>query len=363
MWIFTRKSELVSVGLVLGLLSACGYAEWPPRDQSLRDVNAPSGASAPASRSTTGNPNAFVGASAVVVGKGDTVYALSKRHRVPMRAIIEANGLEAPFVLHIGQRIVLPRAKTHKIVRGDTLFGIANTYDVNAFELARLNGLKKPYVIHVGNALILPDSAPQSISKPAVTPGKPETLAQSPAASNSSEKKKTAAPSKTQSPPPTPAWVSPPQIKKASVTKTPKPPARKALSKPPAKSSKGFLWPIQGKIISGYGAKSKGLRNDGINIRADRGSPVRAAENGVVAYAGNELRGFGNLLLIKHADGWVTAYAHNDALLVKRGDKIKRGQKIATVGSTGNVSTPQLHFEIRRGNKARDPKKYLRGRA
>ena len=132
------------------------------------------------------------------------------------------------------------------------------------------------------------------------------------------------------------------------------------VPRPPATTAKGFQWPVRGRVVSGFGAKAKGLRNDGINIAAKRGSPVRAAENGVVAYAGNELRGFGNLLLLKHSGGWITAYAHNDKLLVKRGQKIKKGQNIATVGSTGNVRTPQLHFELRKGKRARDPKKYLR---
>ncbi len=114
-------------------------------------------------------------------------------------------------------------------------------------------------------------------------------------------------------------------------------------------------------MISGFGAKAKGLHNDGINIAAKRGAPVKAAENGVVVYAGNELRGFGNLLLIKHADGWVTAYAHNDKVLVKRGQRVGKGQRIATVGSTGGVKSPQLHFEMRRGRTPRDPRKYLQG--
>ena len=103
------------------------------------------------------------------------------------------------------------------------------------------------------------------------------------------------------------------------------------------------------------------MRNDGINIATRRGASVVAAENGVVVYAGNELRGFGNLLLIKHSGGWVTAYAHNEKVLVKRGAKVSKGQPIATVGSTGSVKKPQLHFEMRRGRVARDPRKYLRG--
>jgi murein DD-endopeptidase MepM/ murein hydrolase activator NlpD len=120
------------------------------------------------------------------------------------------------------------------------------------------------------------------------------------------------------------------------------------------------LWPVNGHVISHFGPKAGGLHNDGINIAAARGTRVRAAENGVVAYAGNELRGFGNLLLIRHGDGWVSAYAHNDRLLVGRGDSVRRGQAIALVGMTGNVATPQLHFELRRGANPVDPLDYLR---
>ncbi len=343
--------------LALGLLTACGYAEWPPRDNRLRDVNASQ--TQPRPRTAT----AFVGASAVVVGKGDSVYGLSKRHKVPMRAIIEANGLVAPFVLHIGQRLELPRGQAHTIKRGDTLFAIATLYDVNAFELARINGLKKPYVIHVGNLLVLPSSARVA----AVTIAKSPLAGSQPSKSNAAKIETPSPPGSTRKTKPdtptTAAWVAPPKRQSASAVATQIRPQRKSLAAPTAKSRKGFLWPVSGKIISNYGVKSKGLRNDGINIQARRGNAVLASENGIVAYAGNELRGFGNLLLIKHAGGWVTAYAHNEQLLVKRGQQIKRGQKIATIGSTGNVSSPQLHFEIRQGNKAKDPKKYLRGKA
>jgi len=120
-------------------------------------------------------------------------------------------------------------------------------------------------------------------------------------------------------------------------------------------SGRKFLLPVNGKLTARFGSVSNGLHNDGINIAAPRGTPVRAAQNGVVAYAGNELKGFGNLLLIRHANGWMTAYAHNDVLLVKRGDQVKRGQVIARVGSTGNVATPQLHFELRHNTEAVDP--------
>jgi murein DD-endopeptidase MepM/ murein hydrolase activator NlpD len=128
---------------------------------------------------------------------------------------------------------------------------------------------------------------------------------------------------------------------------------------PPPRSSSRFHMPLHGKVISVYGPGNGGLHNDGINIMASKGASVEAAENGVVVYAGNELQGFGNLLLIKHAGGWTSAYAHNDSVIVKRGQKVKRGEMVAHAGSTGNVSKPQLHFELRHGANAVDPTKYL----
>lgn len=130
------------------------------------------------------------------------------------------------------------------------------------------------------------------------------------------------------------------------------------MAQPPSRSG-GFAWPLAGRLVSKYGPKAGGLHNDGINIAAPKGTPVRVAENGVVAYAGNELRGFGNLLLVRHADGWMTAYAHLDRLLVGRGETVRQGETIATVGKTGAVDAPQLHFEIRRGSQAFDPLVYL----
>jgi murein DD-endopeptidase MepM/ murein hydrolase activator NlpD len=131
------------------------------------------------------------------------------------------------------------------------------------------------------------------------------------------------------------------------------------LPQPPRRSSGRFAWPAQGRVISPFGSKPGGLQNDGINIALPKGAPVRAAENGVVAYAGNEIRGFGNLLLIKHDGGWMSAYGHNDQLLVKQGDRVKRGQLVAKAGATGAVSSPQLHFELRKAGGAVDPLAHL----
>jgi len=316
---FPAPAPAPALALALALaVGGCGGLEWPP--PGPRDANTPPAASSPSARAASSA--AFIGAGAVIAGNGDTVYGLSRRHRVPVRAIIEANRLRPPYHLKAGQRVVLPRGRQHAVRRGETLYGIARRYDANPYALARANGLTPPYEIRAGQTLDLPGAGGVPAAETAPGNGR----AASPAIERSPGK-----------PPPA------------------------AIPRPPAASGEGFIWPVRGRVISGFGAKAKGLRNDGINIAAARGTPVIAAENGVVAYAGNELRGFGNLLLVKHAGGWVSAYAHNDKLLVRRGQKVGKGQRIATVGSTGGVKSPQLHFEMRRGRTARDPRKYLRG--
>ncbi len=310
---------LILTALALG---ACGSVEWPLPRVGPQDANraASSGPQPTQSKLSTAQP--FVNAAAVVAGRGDTVYALSRRHRVPVRAIIEANRLHPPYHLKAGQRVVLPRGRQHTVKRGETFYGIARRYRVNPYQMARANGLRPPYDIRAGQGLVLPGQSPPASKGAAPAESKPSSPV---------------------------------------IRRRPSQPPPAAVPRPPAVTGKGFIWPVRGRIISGFGAKAKGLRNDGINIASRRGARVVAAENGVVVYAGNELRGFGNLLLIKHSGGWVTAYAHNDKVLVKRGARVAKGQQIATVGSTGSVKNPQLHFEMRRGRVARDPRKYLRG--
>jgi murein DD-endopeptidase MepM/ murein hydrolase activator NlpD len=136
-----------------------------------------------------------------------------------------------------------------------------------------------------------------------------------------------------------------------------------ALSPPeqPASSGGGkkFLWPVSGSVISSFGQAAGGARNDGINILAPRGTPVRSADAGTVTYVGNELKGYGNLVLIRHDNGYVTAYAHSDTVTVSRGDRVQRGQIIAYAGATGDVNQPQVHFELRLNTKPVDPVPYL----
>ena len=128
-----------------------------------------------------------------------------------------------------------------------------------------------------------------------------------------------------------------------------------------ASASPSFRWPVRGRVITGFGPKTSGGQNDGINVAVPEGTPIKAAEEGVVAYAGSELKGYGNLVLVRHSNGFVTAYAHASELAVKKGETVKRGQVIGKAGATGNVTSPQLHFEVRKGATPVDPTQYLTG--
>lgn len=146
----------------------------------------------------------------------------------------------------------------------------------------------------------------------------------------------------------------------AKAEPAPEPKTTASLPKQEAATSSAdkadFRWPARGRVISGFSGKGG---NEGINIAVPDGTPVKAAEEGTVAYAGSELKGYGNLVLIRHPNGYVSAYAHNGELKVKRGDTVKRGQVVASSGQTGNVSSPQLHFELRKGSTPVDPTPYL----
>jgi murein DD-endopeptidase MepM/ murein hydrolase activator NlpD len=270
----------------------------------------------------------------VMVIKGDTLYSISRRHNVPLRSLIEANNLSPPYNLRIGQVLQLPQVRAHVVAKGDTLYNISRRHNVDQASLARLNNLRPPYTLAIGQRLALPAS---------VVSGSNQTRI----ASQPQPQQATARPS----PAPT----------TGATSTTVQRPAHTPVAVSQTRSAK-FAWPVRGQIVSPFGAIAKGRHNDGINIKAPRGTDIRAADKGAVVYAGNELKGFGNLILIRHDDGWVTAYAHADTLLVKKGQRVARGEKIATVGSTGNVSTPQLHFEIRRGRKPVNPINHLEKR-
>lgn len=270
----------------------------------------------------------------VIIQKGDTLYSISKAFDVPMREVIEANNLKPPYTLAIGMRLTLPHAKYYVVEKGDTVYSISKRHNIDMNTFSKLNDLEPPYALRIGQRLLLPDTIVDYDDPPATKTYAAKKSTTTTAKTKSSAKKATAKKTST--------WKS---SSKSTVAK---------------KRSSKFSWPVKGKVISKYGVIAKGRNNDGINIKAPLGTAVKAADGGTVAYAGNELKGFGNLILIRHNDGWITAYAHNDRLLVKKGQKVSKGSKIATVGSTGGVNTPQLHFEIRAGKKAVNPLLYLK---
>ena len=284
---------------------------------------------------------------AVTVYAGDTVYSIARRYSLAVRDLIEANNLQPPYQLQPGTVLRLPGGGSDYVVqRGDTLSVLARRFKVDFNALAATNGKRAPYVLQVGERITIPGtkgSAPAN-SAPPPQGGSGSVVVTSPNVPGGGGKQATNT-----------KPDQPPAYARASSA-----PSHSLPAAPPARAGSSFLWPVKGEIAAEFGPlPGKGQHNDGINIVAAKGTSVRAAENGVVAYVGNELKGFGNLLLIKHADNWMTAYAHNDKLMVKRGDQVKRGQAIATVGASGSAASPQLHFEIRRGTEAVNPIDYL----
>lgn len=304
------------------------------------------------------------------VEAGETLFSIAQRYDVPLAAVIDANDLSPPFDLRVGQRLDIPSVQVHEVRRGETLQAIAEQHDTTATELAEANRLEAPYSLWTGQRLVLPGSVASdtggevdvtlaeaaAATSPAGEEG-PQTLTEaSEQPSAEQEERDAAQPDAEEASDTASPDVENEEETVASATATPA-----QVSAPPPRSGGRFLWPVEGEMIARFGPQGDGRHNDGINIAAERGTEVRAAENGVVAYAGNELRGFGNLLLIKHSDEWITAYAHNDRLLVSAGDTVSRGQVISQVGSSGSVGQPQLHFEIRKGTRAIDPLPLLDG--
>lgn len=281
---------------------------------------------------------------------GDTVWNIAERYGLVMRDIIVVNRLSAPYTLSPGQRLKLPPPRTYRVRQNDSLYGVSRLFHVSATQLARLNNLNEPYALKVGQVLKLPaiDDRPATVASSSGS-GTIPLPPSKPLSPGTVEREELSAPAPQAQGPAVAPPV--PQVASASLS------ARIPDSTPPRAGSK-FSRPVAGSVISSYGPKPGGLHNDGINIKAPRGAPVRAAENGVVVYA-DAMRGYGNIILIRHADRWMTAYAHLDGFQVGRGDTVKQGQTIGTVGSTGNVGEPQLHFEIRRGTDALNPEKYM----
>jgi murein DD-endopeptidase MepM/ murein hydrolase activator NlpD len=299
----------------------------------------------------------------IIVGTSDTLDILARRYNVTPAAIQQANGYRGPRALSPGQQLIIPHPTAaapalaapaskaaaatppsiHVVNHGDTLLSIARRNHVTVAELAKANRLNRSAKLKLGMKLTVPGAktaavAPAAGAQLVSSTGPGITMAAA-----------TGVPQQT--------------ARLAQATAKVEEPAAEAPLK--AADATGalptFRWPVRGKVITSYGAKTNGKANDGINLAVPEGTPVKAAEDGVVAYSGNELKGYGNLVLVRHANGYVTAYAHASELLVKRGDPIKRGQIIAKSGQSGEVGSPQLHFEIRKGSTPVDPLQFLNG--
>jgi murein DD-endopeptidase MepM/ murein hydrolase activator NlpD len=311
------------------------------------------------------------GGIAVTVEPGETLETIARKHDVPVAVIMQANHITNPATVHVGQHLVIPRyhsapvmayappatraattpnsertgaprtvlASTngvHIVAPGETLNSIARRYGKPVIVLARANNISPYTMVRVGERIIIPDAGEKPRAE--ATPPTPPPPSHRDVAAEES---------------PHSAWNAIPV----------KPPAQQI----PVKTAEAvgtvpsFGWPVHGRVIAGFGPAPNGLQNDGIDVSVPQGTPIKAADDGVVAYAGNELKGYGNLVLIRHSDGFVTAYAHASEILVKRGENVKRGEVIAKAGDTGNVKMPELHFEIRKGATPVDPAQFLNG--
>jgi murein DD-endopeptidase MepM/ murein hydrolase activator NlpD len=309
------------------------------------------------------------GGTAVTVQKGDTIDSLVARYGVPASVIAEANNIPNGTALKPGQRLVIPKYEVtgstttraasnaphppaptiaapatsssqhvHVVAPGETLMALSRKYHKPLSEIAKANNIEPHTMVKVGDRIVIPGPAPQAAAKPSAP------LAQAPI----SAPKVAAVPAAPAATPSaamvTPAKHEPEPLKaKADVTA----------------AMPSFRWPVNGRVITAFGPKPSGQQNDGINVSVPEGTPIKAAEDGVVAYAGNELKTYGNLVLVRHSNGYVTAYAHASEIMVKRDDPVKRGQIIAKAGQTGSVAAPQLHFEIRKGSTPVDPAPFL----
>jgi murein DD-endopeptidase MepM/ murein hydrolase activator NlpD len=305
----------------------------PPRYEPPRPAAAPPGPGTPASAPAGGakladaaaprTPSPPPATRVAAADPGAPVFASS---RGPA-ASKEAAGTVPAVPAGSGQTL-LPVPPVYTVAHGDTLGWVAHHYHVSAREIAVANGLSPDAPLRVGMRLTIPLRTPTVAQTRPADPHLP--------------------------PPARAAAADPPLAANVHVATPVEPPAAAAINGAPA-----FRWPARGRIVNNYGARVNGSTNDGIDLAVPEGTPVRSADDGVVAYAGNELKGYGNLVLVRHADGFVTAYANGSELLVKRNDQVHKGQVIMKSGQTGNAAAPQLHFEIRKNSAPVDPAQYL----
>jgi murein DD-endopeptidase MepM/ murein hydrolase activator NlpD len=371
------------------------------------DLPPPAASAAPASTTVAANTGDYgwsaVGGQVITVKSGDTLYSLASQYGVPDKQLLAANQMRGADDIRAGMVIVIPQrvalapdtairptpvsytpaaamvapapaksgasAATHTVVAGDTLYGIARQHGATVSQLVAINSLSSAEAIHVGQVLNLRADGGHATAAVAQPATKTITIpgAQPTRLASLDPKAKVPVQPATEDPPmantagaPTvPAVPTVPVVKGGQDDAAVAAAAIDRAADSGSKTGTEFRWPVRGRIIGGFGTKPNGEKNDGINLAVPEGTAVKAAEAGTVIYAGNELEGYGNLILIRHADGWVSAYANNKDLAVKRGDKVRRGETVAHAGMSGAVSSPQVHFELRKGAKPVNPLDYL----
>jgi len=327
----------------------------------------------------------------IIVQKGDTLYSISKKNDVPLRDLIESNNLEPPYALKVGSALKVSSPNFHESREGDTLYSISRMYDMKVNDVIALNNLKFPYSIYPGEKIKVTKKMDENKN---IDIKKSDKNIQIASESSTKTEKNILKPSnektkeiseKKHSKEIEKYGFKPSEVRAEEINKRNnltnsktaqniinptkneivetklsinKPIDKDALKKITNKTNR-FSWPVRGEVISKFGPKSAGLYNDGINIKAPEGQTVGSSEDGIVAYVGNELKGYGNLVIIKHSGGWISAYAHLKNSTVERGQKITKGQKIGNVGNSGKVKFPQLYFGLRKGRDAVNPENYL----
>ncbi len=343
-----------------------GYAYYGPDQRNT--ASADSRRQRPAGPAVAEAPRGKV----VTLAPGETILSLAKRHGVTVAAIARANHLRggpvmagttlfipaAPTPTQYGQAPMAPRTKAaectgsqcYTVQRGETVGAIARAHGVTEQQILEANNLPDARALKAGQAIAIPGqaAAPRQAMASATPQNHPAPRAgHATATTSASTASEEALQDAEEAKPAT-------EVKMATA-KPVEPSCEAALTNPLPRMGKTFRKPVEGLIIGQFGPQRDGTVNEGLTISVPKGTAIKAAENGVVAYVGDELPGFGNLILIRHAEEYVTAYAHADEILVKKCDVVKRGQTIGTAGATGDASQPQLHFEIRKNAKPVDP--------